>query len=62
MGKIVGKYDLQQTIGQGAYGKVKYAVHTETGEPVAIKYLDKEKIQENKMVTQIKREIAIMIF
>ena len=60
MGKTVGKYELHQTVGQGAFGKVKYAVNKETNEVVAIKYLDKEKIQASNMVNQIKREISIM--
>jgi len=60
MVKTVGKYDLYKTLGQGAFGKVKYAINKETNEAVAIKYLDKEKIQANNMGVQIKREISIM--
>ena len=40
--------------------RVKYAVNTETSEPVAIKVLDKEKIQKQNMGPQIKKEISIM--
>jgi serine/threonine protein kinase len=40
--------------------RVKYAVNTETGERVAIKVLDKEKIQKQNMGAQIKKEISIM--
>jgi len=39
---------------------VKYAVNVETGEAVAIKVLDKEKIQKQNMGAQIKKEISIM--
>jgi serine/threonine protein kinase len=39
---------------------VKYAVNTETGEAVAIKVLDKEKIQKQNMGNQLKKEISIM--
>ncbi|RMX64084.1 hypothetical protein DD238_006130 [Peronospora effusa] len=39
---------------------VKYAVNTETDERVAIKVLDKEKIQKQNMGAQIKKEISIM--
>jgi serine/threonine protein kinase len=35
-------------------------VNTETGERVAIKVLDKEKIQKQNMGLQIKKEISIM--
>jgi len=37
MVKSVGNYDLYRTLGEGAYGKVKYGVHKETKEAVAIK-------------------------
>lgn len=40
--------------------RVKYAVNTETNEAVAIKVLDKEKIQKQNMGNQIKKEISIM--
>jgi len=34
-------------------------VNSETGEQVAIKILDKEKIQQNNMGAQIKKEVSI---
>ena len=37
--------------------RVKYAVNTETGKAVAIKILDKEKIQKQNMGAQIKKEV-----
>ena len=46
MVKKVGKYELGRTLGVGTFGKVKYAINTETQEAVAIKVLDKEKIQK----------------
>lgn len=60
MVKKVGKYEIGKTLGEGTFGKVKYAVNTETGEAVAIKVLDKEKIQKQNMGSQIKKEISIM--
>lgn len=60
MVKKVGKYEIGKTLGEGTFGKVKYAVNTETGERVAIKVLDKEKIQKQNMGGQIKKEISIM--
>ncbi|KAK8966097.1 CBL-interacting protein kinase 32 [Platanthera guangdongensis] len=56
----VGKYELGRTIGEGTFAKVRFARNSETGDAVAIKILDKEKILKNKMVEQIKREIATM--
>ncbi|GJN08029.1 hypothetical protein PR202_ga25914 [Eleusine coracana subsp. coracana] len=56
----VGKYELGRTIGEGAFAKVRFAKNTETGEPVAIKILDKEKVQKHRLVDQIRREICTM--
>ncbi|XP_031400419.1 CBL-interacting serine/threonine-protein kinase 3-like isoform X1 [Punica granatum] len=56
----VGKYELGRTIGEGTFAKVKFARNSETGEPVAIKILDKEKVLKHKMAEQIKREIETM--
>ena len=39
---------------------MKHAINTETNEAVAIKVLDKEKIQKQNMGNQIKKEISIM--
>jgi serine/threonine protein kinase len=60
MPKKVGKYEIGKTLGEGTFGKVKYAVNTETGQVVAIKVLDKERIQQQNMGAQIKKEISIM--
>jgi len=60
MVKRVGKYELGRTLGEGTFGKVKYAINVETQEAVAIKVLDKEKIQKQNMGNQIKKEISIM--
>jgi len=60
MPKKVGKYELTKTLGEGTFGKVKKALNTETQEWVAIKVLDKEKIQKQNMGTQVKKEISIM--
>ncbi|PPS09787.1 hypothetical protein GOBAR_AA10839 [Gossypium barbadense] len=68
----VGKYELGRTLGEGTFAKVKFARHLETGENVAIKILDKEKVLKHKMIAQsfcgieislqkkIKREISTM--
>ena len=56
----IGKYEIGQTLGEGTFGKVKYAVHDETREAVAIKVLDKAMIQKQNMGEQIKREITVM--
>ncbi|RZC46790.1 hypothetical protein C5167_039745 [Papaver somniferum] len=58
--RLVGKYELGRTIGEGTFAKVKFAKNSETGEPVAIKILDKEKVLKHKMAEQIRREISTM--
>ncbi|CAL8078800.1 unnamed protein product [Calicophoron daubneyi] len=44
--KIAGLYDLQQTIGRGHYAVVKLARHVFTGEKVAVKVIDKTKLDD----------------
>eukprot|EP00252_Welwitschia_mirabilis_P021842 TRINITY_DN571_c0_g2_i1.p1 TRINITY_DN571_c0_g2~~TRINITY_DN571_c0_g2_i1.p1 ORF type:complete len:443 (-),score=104.28 TRINITY_DN571_c0_g2_i1:102-1430(-) len=56
----VGKYEIGRTLGEGTFAKVKFARNTETGESVAIKVLDKDKVLKHKMIEQIKREISTM--
>lgn len=53
MVKTVGKYNIGKTLGEGTFGKVKFAQNMETGESVAIKVLDKEKIQKQSMGAQV---------
>ncbi|KAG6503474.1 hypothetical protein ZIOFF_035789 [Zingiber officinale] len=49
----VGKYELGRTIGEGTFAKVGFAKNIETGEPVAIKILDKEKVLKHKLVDRL---------
>ncbi|CAA7399601.1 unnamed protein product [Spirodela intermedia] len=56
----VGPYELGRTLGEGTFGKVKFAHHTRTGDIVAIKILDKDQVLRHQMVEQIKREISTM--
>jgi SNF-related kinase len=45
-GKIAGLYDLEQTLGRGHFAVVKLARHVFTGEKVAVKVIDKSKLDE----------------
>ncbi|KAK9706998.1 hypothetical protein RND81_07G166600 [Saponaria officinalis] len=56
----VGKYELGRTLGEGTFAKVKFARNLDSGDNVAIKVLDKEKVLKHKMIGQIKREISTM--
>ncbi|XP_073022232.1 CBL-interacting serine/threonine-protein kinase 9-like isoform X3 [Primulina eburnea] len=59
---LVGKYELGRTLGEGSFGKVKFARNTKsTGEcAVAIKIIDRQRVLSSHMVEQIKREISTM--
>ncbi|KAK1677798.1 hypothetical protein QYE76_038646 [Lolium multiflorum] len=56
----VGKYELGRTIGEGTFAKVRIAKNTESGDHVAIKILDKVKVQKHGLVEHIRREICTM--
>ncbi|XP_031112657.1 CBL-interacting serine/threonine-protein kinase 9 isoform X4 [Ipomoea triloba] len=56
----VGKYELGNTLGEGSFAKVKYATNLTSGESVAIKIIDRDRILRHKMVEGIKREISTM--
>ncbi len=45
MTKKVGIYEIGKTLGEGAFAIVKQAINSETGDEVAIKILDKEKVK-----------------
>ncbi|XP_059622470.1 SNF-related serine/threonine-protein kinase-like [Phlebotomus argentipes] len=45
-GKIAGLYDLEETLGSGHFAVVKLARHVFTGEKVAVKVIDKTKLDE----------------
>lgn len=44
--KIAGLYDLEETLGRGHFAVVKLARHVFTGEKVAVKVIDKTKLDE----------------
>lgn len=54
------KYELGRLLGQGTFAKVYHARSLSSGESVAIKVIDKEKVKNNGLMDQIKREIAVL--
>ncbi|KAG0496492.1 hypothetical protein HPP92_001010 [Vanilla planifolia] len=56
----LGKYELGRTLGEGNFGKVKFARRLDTGEAFAVKVLDRKRILDLKIDEQIKREIATL--
>lgn len=59
-GMRLGKYELGRILGEGNFGKVKFAKNIETGQSFAVKILEKKKILNLKITDQIKREIATL--
>eukprot|EP00392_Amoebophrya_sp_AT5.2_P012420 g12523.t1 len=56
----IGHYILGKTIGEGTFGKVKLGTHILTGEKVAVKILEKERIVDVADVERVAREIHIL--
>lgn len=59
-GMRLGKYELGRTLGEGNFGKVKFAQNVDSGLPFAVKILEKNRIIHLKITDQIKREIATL--
>ncbi|KAL8511589.1 hypothetical protein ACS0TY_018122 [Phlomoides rotata] len=57
---LMKKYEIGKVVGQGTFAKVHHARNVETGESVAIKVIDKDKVMKVGLIDQIKREIAVM--
>jgi serine/threonine protein kinase len=57
----VGRYEVGRTIGEGTFAKVKLARDIWTGQSVALKILDKEKVLKNKMGEQVHFSIFTVI-
>ena len=47
-------------LGEGTFGKVKLGLHMPSKEKVAVKILEKEKIQDESDIERITREIQIL--
>ncbi len=56
--KMVGRYRLEHTLGEGSFAKVKQAVDTTTGERVAIKILALDN-SNKKALRRIKTEVCL---
>lgn len=57
---LFGKYETGRLLGKGTFAKVYYGKEIATNESVAIKVLDKDKVQREGLMEQIKREISVM--
>lgn len=59
-GTKIGNYVLGRDLGKGTFGEVMVGTHSLTGEKVAIKVLEKEKIVDVHDVERVAREIHIL--
>ncbi|ESR62757.1 hypothetical protein CICLE_v10015080mg [Citrus x clementina] len=57
---LLGRYEIGKLLGHGTFAKVYHARNVKSGESVAIKVIDKEKILKSGLVAHIKREISIL--
>jgi len=56
----LGLYEVGKTLGMGAFGKVKYATHTFLKMPVAIKAMQRKRIEKQNMTAKVHREIGFL--
>jgi len=58
--KIMCDFIIKQVIGEGTFATVRLAVNKQTGEQVAIKIMEKNKIVQNEDKIRIEREIKVL--
>jgi len=56
----LGQYDVIKTLGEGSFGKVKLAVHRASQQKVALKIINRKKLQTRDMTGRIEREIQYL--
>lgn len=60
--RVLGKYELGKTLGEGNFGKVRYAFRVDSGRPYAIKILDRRRIQSLKITEQVCISMFLCIY
>ena len=58
--KSLLEYRIEGTIGKGNFGKVKYGTHLLTNQPVAIKFIDKNRLLRAEDTERIQNEMKII--
>ncbi|KAI4369480.1 hypothetical protein MLD38_017917 [Melastoma candidum] len=59
-GMRLGKYEVGRTLGEGKFGKVKFARDVESGQGFAVKIIEKSRIVDPRITEQVKREIKTL--
>nr|XP_043625717.1 CBL-interacting serine/threonine-protein kinase 20 [Erigeron canadensis] len=57
---LMNRYELGRLLGHGTFAKVYHARNLKTNKSVAVKVIEKEKVMQNGLIDQIKREISVM--
>ncbi|KAL6203541.1 hypothetical protein ACLB2K_027241 [Fragaria x ananassa] len=57
---LFGKYELGKLLGCGAFAKVYHARNVFTGQSVAVKVINKKKLNGTSLMSNVTREISIM--
>ena len=57
---ILSNYKIEKVLGKGTFSTVKLAINIETGEKLAIKILEKNKIRNKRDIKRIEREISMV--
>lgn len=55
----LGKYELGKTLGEGSFAKVKYAKNVRTGDSVAIKIIDRDRVLRNNIMEQVTNSLFL---
>ena len=56
------KYEVGRTLGEGNFGKVKYARNLESGQSFAIKILEKHRIFDLNITDQVYMFIQLLVY
>ncbi|XP_052203180.1 CBL-interacting protein kinase 5 [Diospyros lotus] len=57
---LMGRYEIGKMLGKGTFAKVYHGRNIKSGQSVAVKVIDKEKVMKVGLIDQIKREISVM--
>lgn len=60
-GMRLGKYELGRTLGEGNFGKVKFARHSDSGLHFAVKIIEKDKIIDLNITDQVRFHLFPLI-
>lgn len=61
-GMRLGRYELGRTLGEGNFGKVKFAQDLDSGLPFAVKILEKNRIIHLKITDQVFPSFILLFY